>query len=88
VQVEPWFNLPHLIQVASCCLFNLVTVVFYHYNCKNIYGKKKTNRTSVLEDFMTAASDAVAKSTSIWEAASQYEINRHTWIDSVTERPQ
>jgi len=26
--------------------------------------KQKTNRASVLEDFMTAASDAVAKSTS------------------------
>ena len=50
--------------------------------------KQKTNRASVLEDFMTAASDAVAKSTSFWEAASQYEINRHTLNDSLTERPQ
>jgi len=49
---------------------------------------KKTNRASVLEDFMTAASDAVAKSPSIWKAASQYEINRHTKNDSLTERPQ
>jgi len=27
---------------------------------------------------MTVASDAVPKSTSIWGAASQYEINRHS----------
>ena len=58
---EPWFNLPHLSQVASCCLFDLVTVVFNHYNYKNSFNNKKTNRTSDLEDFMTAASDAEAK---------------------------
>jgi len=32
IQVVQWFNLPHLIQVPSCCLFDLVTVVFNHYN--------------------------------------------------------
>jgi len=37
---------------------------------------------------MTAASDAAAKSTLIWKAASQYEINRDTWSDSFTEGPQ
>jgi len=41
VQVEPWFNLPHLIQVVSCCLFDLVTVVFKHYNYKIAYSNKK-----------------------------------------------
>jgi len=64
VQVEPWFNLPHLIQVVSC-LFNLATGVFNHHNYKKSFNDNKTttNRASVLEDFMTAASDAVAKST-------------------------
>jgi len=42
-------------------LFDLVTVVFNHYNYKNSFNNKKTNRTSDLEDFMTAASDAEAK---------------------------
>jgi len=40
VQVEPWFNLTHFIQVVSFCLFNLVTAVFNHYNCKNSFIKK------------------------------------------------
>jgi len=39
--VQPWFNLPHLIQVASCCLFDLVIVVFNHYNYKNSFKKNK-----------------------------------------------
>jgi len=34
VQVEPWFNLPHLIQVSSFCLFDLVAVVCNHFNNK------------------------------------------------------
>jgi len=79
VQDEPCFNLPHLIQVVSCCLFNLATVIINHYNYKNSFNNKnKPNCASILENFMTAVSDAVAKSTLIWKDASQYEINRHT----------
>jgi len=89
VQVEPWFNESHLIHIVSCCLFNLAAVIFSHYNYKNsCNNKNKADRDYVLEDFMTAASDAVAKSTLIWKDVTQYEINRHTWKESLTERPQ
>jgi len=51
---------------VSSCLFNFATVIFNHYNYKNSFNNKnKPDRDSVLEDFMTAASDAVAKSTLI-----------------------
>jgi len=49
-------------------LFLIITII-------QIPLKKQRNRASVLEDFMT---DAVAKSTLICKAASQYEINRDT----------
>jgi len=41
VQVESWFSLPQLIQVASCSLFDLVSVVFNHYNYTNSFKKTK-----------------------------------------------
>jgi len=49
-------------------LLDLSTVAFNHHiykNSLNNNNKKKTNRASVLEDFMTVASDAAAKSTLI-----------------------
>jgi len=66
VQVEPWFNLIQVIQIASFCLFNLITAVFKHCELELRYNvakhmsritKRKTNHASILEDVMTAFSD-------------------------------
>jgi len=41
VHVEPWFGLPQVIQIASCCLFDSISAVFNH--CELHHNLCKTN---------------------------------------------
>jgi len=51
-----------MIQIASCCLFNLIIAVFNHCELRHNFAKqmakiaKKNNHASISEDVITAYS--------------------------------